>query len=394
MEAEFVEILRKLVSERGKDDLFDTKLCRAALADLTRNKYKRERNLLFLAVESGAAKAIDSVSADDLHLFKMRHIRKLQEEYGSEQTVAEDVVNMLALVLRGDNTTTVITQPSKPDDLHKPHPQTQKPVDTPKPPPQSASGKDFTEPQYGIEMVYVKGGTFMMGATPEQGGGCEDNEKPAHEVTLINFYIGKYPVTQTQWKAVMNNNPSHFDGDDRPVEQVGWHDAIEFIKKLNQNTGKNYRLPMEAEWEYAARGGNQSRGYKYSGSNDIEEVAWYSGNSGRNTHPVGTKKANELGIYDMSGNVFEWVNDSYWSYSGGLQTIHTGGSLLVGRGGSWRSGAGYARVSYRYGDPGLCYDNFGFRLTLSFSTLSFSSKIEWVETRIGVAKKRFTMKTA
>ena len=160
-----------------------------------------------------------------------------------------------------------------------------------------------------IEMVFVKGGTFMMGATPEQGSDAGDGEKPVHSVTVSDFYIGKYEVTQAQWKAVMGKNPSHYKGENRPVERVSWYDIQKFIEKLNAKTGKRYRLPTEAEWEYAARGGNQSKGYKYSGSNDIGSVAWYTNNSGDRTHPVGQKQPNELGLYDMTGNVWEWCSD-------------------------------------------------------------------------------------
>jgi len=152
-------------------------------------------------------------------------------------------------------------------------------------------------------MVFVEGGTFMMGATSEQESDAFDWEKPAHRVTLSDFYIGKYEVTQAQWKAVMGSNPSYFKGDNLPVERVSWGDCQEFIRKLNERTGLTFRLPTEAEWDYAARGGNRSRGYKYSGSDDPDEVAWYWDNSGIKTHPVGQKRANELGLYDMSGNV-------------------------------------------------------------------------------------------
>ena len=216
-----------------------------------------------------------------------------------------------------------------------------------------------------IEMVYVSGGTFTMGATSEQGNDAGSNEKPAHSVTLDGYYIGKYEVTQALWKAVMDNNPSNFKGDNLPVENVSWNDVQEFIQKLNTMTGKHYRLPTEAEWEFAARGGNNSRGYKYSGSNNIEVVTWYYRNC---THVVGTKSPNELGIYDMSGNVWEWCQDWYGSYSSSSQLNPTGpnsGSNCVLRGGSWDDEARFCRVSYRdYGIPDYRCINIGFRLAL------------------------------
>lgn len=225
---------------------------------------------------------------------------------------------------------------------------------------------------FGIEMVYVKGGTFTMGCTSEQGSDCEDDEKPAHQVTLSDFYICKYEVTQKQWRAVMGTDPPElrFKGcDDCPVERVSWNDIQDFIKKLNQKTGKKYRLPTEAEWEYAARGGSQSKGYKYAGSNNIGEVAWYDVNSSNKTHAVGGKKPNELGIYDMSGNVWEWCNDWYGNYSAGSQRNPQGPSSGTGRvlrGGSWYSNAWYCRVSDRYdGNPDGRHGNYGFRLAVS-----------------------------
>jgi formylglycine-generating enzyme required for sulfatase activity len=216
-------------------------------------------------------------------------------------------------------------------------------------------------------MVFVKGGTFTMGCTAEQGSDCYDYEKPAHQVTLSDFYIGKYEVTQAQWKAVMGSNPSNYSGcDSCPVEQVSWDDVQEFIQKLNAKTGLNYRLPTEAEWEYAARGGAQSRGYKYSGSNSVDEVAWYAGYSEYKTHPAGTKKANELGIYDMSGNVYEWCSDWYGAYSSEAQTNPKGpssASARVARGGSWNHSASSCRVACRGADaPGTRSNLMGFRL--------------------------------
>ena len=215
------------------------------------------------------------------------------------------------------------------------------------------------------EMVYVEGGTFTMGDT--FGGGNSD-ERPTHSVTLSPFYIGKYEVTQAQWKSVMGNNPSNFKGDNLPVENVSWNDIQEFIRKLNAKTGKKYRLPTEAEWEYAARGGRKSQGYEYSGSNDIDAVAWYYYNSNDKTHPVGQKQPNELGIYDMTGSVWEWCADWRGSYSGWSQTNPTGpssGSSRVLRGGCWYNYASRCRVLYRAGDdPSNRFNYCGFRLVL------------------------------
>ncbi|MBE6193211.1 MAG: PEGA domain-containing protein [Rikenellaceae bacterium] len=220
-----------------------------------------------------------------------------------------------------------------------------------------------------IEMVFVKGGTFTMGATSEQGSDAYSDEKPTHSVTLSDYYIGKYEVTQAQWRAVMGNNPSRFKGDNLPVERVSWDDIQEFITKLNAQTGKNFRLPTEAEWEYAARGGNQSKGYKYSGSNTLGDVVWYDDNSSSKTHSVGQKQPNELGIYDMSGNVWEWCSDWYGSYSSSLQTNPmgpSGGSDRVLRGGSWLNDARDCRVSIRDSvTPDSRLSDYGFRLVCS-----------------------------
>ena len=219
-----------------------------------------------------------------------------------------------------------------------------------------------------FDMVYVEGGRFDMGATSEQGSDADSDEKPVHSVTLSDYYIGKCEVTQELWEAVMGSNPSHFKGAQNPVERVHWYDCQEFVIRLNSLTGRTFRLPTEAEWEYAARGGNKSRHYKYSGSDNIDEVAWYDGNSGSSTHAVGTKSPNELGIYDMSGNVLEWCSDWYGSYSAGAQTNPQGpssGSFRVLRGGSWYNSARRCRVSNRgFNDPGFSDIGYGLRLVL------------------------------
>ena len=243
------------------------------------------------------------------------------------------------------------------------------------------------------EMVKVEGGTFTMGATAEQGSDYDSDELPTHQVTLSDYYIGKYEVTQQLWEYVMSYSGTCADGssmsayasdvwlgsdpsssygvgDYYPAYYVSYYDIVDiFLPRLNKITGRTYRLPTEAEWEFAARGGKQSKGYKYSGSDNIGVVAWYTGNSGGKTHQVGTKEPNELGIYDMSGNVWEWCGDWYGSYSSSAQTNPTGpssGSSRVLRGGSWYDYAGGCRVSPRSYDgyPSARYFNCGFRVVL------------------------------
>ena len=221
------------------------------------------------------------------------------------------------------------------------------------------------------DMVYVSGGTFLMGATREQGIDAFRNEKPVHQVTLNSYYISKYEVTQELWQALMGNNPSYFTGNPHcPVENVSWNDCQEFIIKLNRMTGMHFRLPTEAEWEFAARGGNKSCGFKYSGSNMPDNVAWHEGNSGKVTHYVGLKTPNELGLYDMTGNVLEWCHDWSADYSSASQTNPSGpaaGTYHVTRGGCWSATPQYCRVSFRLssGKPSYTYNNLGFRLAAS-----------------------------
>lgn len=223
-----------------------------------------------------------------------------------------------------------------------------------------ANGVAFT-------MVTVEGGTYTMGATAEQGDDGDTDEFPTHQVTLSGFTIGETEVTQALWEAVMGSNHSRYSGDpQRPVDSVTWDECQEFITKLNEITGLTFRLPTEAEWEFAARGGNKSNGFKYAGSNTIDDVAWYEDNSGTSSHAVATKAPNELGLYDMNGNVWEWCLDWYGDYSSDAQTDPTGpasGEVRVVRGGGWPDSAYYCRVTIRGGlDPSDAFSCFGLRL--------------------------------
>ena len=224
-----------------------------------------------------------------------------------------------------------------------------------------------------FNMILVKSGTFYMGAqkddpnAPNYDEEAWSREAPVHQVTLSDYYIAEAEVTQELWKAVMGSNPSHFEGDKRPVEQTTWYDCQSFINALNQLTGLNFRFPTEAEWEFAARGGNESHGYKYSGSDIIDDVAWYSAD-GKKTADVMTKKSNELGIYDMSGNVMEWCSDAFGDYSAEHQIDPTGptGVDRVVRGGCCLSNATYCRVALRnFLHPGGTSYGIGMRLALS-----------------------------
>ncbi|MBK8923202.1 MAG: formylglycine-generating enzyme family protein [Saprospirales bacterium] len=247
-----------------------------------------------------------------------------------------------------------------------------------------ADAKTITPPSGGRGvpddgLVFVKGGTFTMGCTSEQQD-CYDDEKPAHTVTVGDFYIGRYEVTQKLWKQVMGTNPSNFkDCDDCPVEQVSWDDAQQFIQKLNAQTGRNYRLPTEAEWEYSARGGGKAvlfgngknvadpKEINFDASSSYKKAYSVVGEYRQKTVPVGSLNSpNALGLHDMSGNVYEWCSDWFGSYSSGSQTNPTGpdsGSYRVIRGGSWNTGPQYCRVADRSDDaPGNRSSNTGFRL--------------------------------
>jgi formylglycine-generating enzyme required for sulfatase activity len=226
-----------------------------------------------------------------------------------------------------------------------------------------------------LEMLRVPGGSFLMGS-PDSEEGHNEDEGPQHQVTVPDFYIGKYEVTQTQWKAVMgaNNNPSSFKGDDLPVEQVSWNDAKAFCEKLSRMTNRPYRLPSEAEWEYACRARTTGA---YAGN--LDAMAWYVDNADYKTHPVGQKQANAFGLYDMHGNVWEWCEDIYHESYGGKHgnPPADGSAWLVGgvpnfrslRGGAWGNGSRIVRSATRSGSPvGERYFKFGFRVAVSTRT--------------------------
>lgn len=224
---------------------------------------------------------------------------------------------------------------------------------------QTASDSIKTLTTFEPEMVYVEGGTFTMGSNNSD----DWSASPPHKATLSSYSIGKYEITQAQWTAVMGINPSEFKGcDNCPVEMVSWNDAQVFISKLNAAIGKNYRLPTETEWEFAAYGGTKSKGYKYSGSNNIDDVAWHWDNSDHSTHPVGVKAPNELGIYDMSGNVWEWVSD--W-YDVNNPTVLSSDSYRIYRGGGWVDGSIGRVMSRRFADFNYRRSTIGFRVVLS-----------------------------
>ncbi len=220
-----------------------------------------------------------------------------------------------------------------------------------------------------LELVAIPSGSFLMGSTDE------DNAQPQHLVTIAAFHIGKYPITQEQYQAVMGNNPSHFSkGGKYPVEQVSWNDAQEFCMKLSQMTGKTYRLPSEAQWEYAARAGTQTLYYHGDNENQLGDYAWYDNNSSSQTHPVGQKKPNQWELYDMLGNVWEWCEDDWHSDYNGAPTdgrawIDNDNRYLSKyrtlRGGCWNYSSQFCSCSYRFDtDPAWRFPEDGFRVVV------------------------------
>ena len=303
---------------------------------------------------------------------------KLNNEELNKETLKQELLAELAAVLKGQSgdNVTQSDEPSNPAIKSNSEPVDFNLIDSA--PSNDKGVETFTIRGVSFNMIKVEGGTFTMGGTPEQGGEPNDNEYPTHQVTLSDYYIGETEVTQDLWQAVMGDNPSTFSGANLPVETINWDDCQVFINKLNYLTGKKFRLPTEAEWEYAARGGNKTHGYKYAGSNAIEDVALiWDGLKVLETSPVKLKKPNELGLYDMSGNVCEWCYDWHGSYKSTAQTNPRGNLLYeikcmrVMRGGSYLSDSPDCRVSKRNGsfpssvDP---QDYIGLRLVSSATT--------------------------
>ena len=307
---------------------------------------------------------VRAISADANAVLKKALAKKMEERYGNCMEFVRELAKGLAVANMPQQPSVTFATPPSPSVSQK----------------ETLPEGDVTLNLNGVNLTLkrVAAGTFMMGSNDGDG-----DEKPVHKVTLTqDFWMGETEVTQSQYEAVMGKNPSYFKkGGDHPVESVSWHDAMRFCDALNRvckdqlPSGYEFSLPTEAQWEYAARGGGKSKGYGYSGGDNLGEVGWYWDNSGSSTHPVRQKKPNELGLYDMSGNVWEWCRDNC-EWKGGVVTdtyrdgvvdpwCHSG-SRRVGRGGSWRNYAGYCRSAYRNGfDPSNSDYNVGFRLALA-----------------------------
>jgi formylglycine-generating enzyme required for sulfatase activity len=401
MNDEVIDILVKIRNQHREAVFDDAGELKSLLADYAAGRYDGEIRILLIAVDDGLLPKLRSnPGLSDTEL--KQHAAYFSQTHGLDEDAANFVVNVWARVLCDRP----ISAPPQPNPQQNPSRSTVKVIgliaaifiglaflgwwlwnpgtvrhqelDNILAPEEPAPEVYNPRPNSEIDeraMVFVEGGTFMMGCTEQWD--CYDNEKPAHRVTVSDFYIGRYEVTQAQWDAVMGKElSSDWDQEDsRPVDHVSWNDVQEFIRKLNVKTGKNYRLPTEAEWEYAARGGNKSKGYKYSGSNDVDDVAWYDGDR-RSSEiwtppPVGMKTPNELGLYDMGGSAWEYCGDWYGEYSGEAQSDPTGpstGSYRVFRGGGLESSARRVRVSVRgYDSSGVGDFAVGFRLAVGSS---------------------------
>ncbi|MDR2476786.1 MAG: formylglycine-generating enzyme family protein [Treponema sp.] len=362
MNTSLLSIVKQITAQYGEEVLADPKRLKSFFSDLAKDESKPLRLAFGKCVESGYYRILkDTKTAQERREVIDSLARRLRDDEGLDIALCSGALEVLAAAIFGEEQ--IAPAPAV--------------AVTPPAPAPAAAPLEHPIP---ANMALVEGGTFNMGSD------CgESNEQPVHKVTVKGFYMGKYEVMQKEWAEVMGSSPSYFKGDDLPVENVSWMDAIEYCDKRSQKEGlkpcyqsgggvitcdwsaNGYRLPTEAEWEYAAKGGGRDiQEYEYSGGSNADTVAWYSGNT---THPVGTKAANSLGIYDLSGNVCEWCWDWYGAYSSGTQTDPTGaasGTYRVVRSGSWYYVARFVRSAVRdYFAPSFRNNNLGFRLVRS-----------------------------
>ena len=400
--------LIRIVRENGEDVLLDPVRTKAFLNDFCGNKYRREINSITLALKEGAATELLNSRRNRTERFAIARLSKnLEESFGFPKQQTIWTVESIAIALgvlepdegRHSSVETASSTQKNPVDDERKEAQIDESSYTRSDNTAKAKPDREIRTPNGDELVYVEGGSFTMGDIWRGGS----DEKPVHKVTFTyNFYIGKYEATFNEYDAFCEATGRSKPKDEgwgrgtRPVIHVSWFDAMEYCNWLSEKEGlpiayhrdrilyglnlldengrktgdisrvKGYRLPTEAEWEYAARGGNKSSGFEYSGSDNVNYVAWYDSNSGLKTQEVGNKAPNELGVYDMSGNVWEWCCDRYGPYASSPQTnqYNNNGSGRVYRGGSWRFNAAVARVAHRFSvcSPAGTYDDLGFRI--------------------------------
>ncbi|MDR0524794.1 MAG: formylglycine-generating enzyme family protein [Spirochaetaceae bacterium] len=353
MDADFQELVKRIVKQQGPKTLSNYNKLKAVLDEQGRGAYQQEIRLLLLTLQAGYPAKL--AQAQDSAKVRQEILHELQEDYFILPQDAEGLVSLLESLLKKPNS------PSSPDS----------PEASPKPAPDNL-------------FILIEGGTFLMGSTRKEAY-KRSNEMPQHQVNLDDFYMAKYPVTQYEFQSVLGTNPSHFKGKDLPVEHINWYTGILYCNRRSLKEGltpaypdeqepasfdpaaNGYRLPTEAEWEYAAKGGNKgNKVFLYAGSNDPAEVGWFKANSGDMTRTVGTKEPNSLGLFDLSGNVWEWCWDWYGEYSAQAQTNPRGpgtGEARVVRGGSWGSLDRTLRSTERgRGEPAAISSSLGLRL--------------------------------